>query len=123
MGSLDWMKGHGKGAEKEPKVFLSHGDRWALRRMIQHFDDGLLGNQGGEWRKTFDKMAERLTLRFRDPFGDRSVSVSAKEAEALSAFQNMYERHAADGKCPGTVGCGRYQGCVGPQWRAQGAGG
>jgi hypothetical protein len=79
------------------KAFLSIEERWALRRMTQQFDDGIVGyKQGGEWEKTFNTTAERLTLRFQDPFGDRPVSISPKEAEALDRFQKVYEREVTD---------------------------
>jgi hypothetical protein len=104
MGFLDWMKRNDGGKEnagKEQKVFLSQGERWALRRMTQHFDDGLVGyQQGGDWEKAFNKMAERLDLRPRDAFGDRPVSIGPKEAQALREFQKVYE-HDADGVYPG----------------------
>jgi hypothetical protein len=100
MGFLDWMKGNNPDIKEragERKVSLSHAERWALRRMTQQFDDGLVGHKhGGAWEKTFNEMAERLTLRFRDPFGDRPMRISPKEAEALNEFQKMYAREAGD---------------------------
>jgi hypothetical protein len=104
MGFLDWMRKKDGGAAavvKEQSVSLSYGERCALRRMTQHFDDGLVGcKHGGDWEKTFDKMAERLSLRPRDPFGDQPVSISAREAEALRKFQKVYEEDA-NGVYPG----------------------
>jgi hypothetical protein len=80
---------------KEESVFLSYGERCALRRMIAHFDDGLVGHkQAGNWNKAFDGMAERLGLRPRDPFGDQPVRISDQEAEALRSFQRVYNHDA-----------------------------
>jgi hypothetical protein len=79
MGFLDWMKKSKDNREDagKAKAFLSIEERWALRRMTQQFDDGIVGyKQGGEWEKTFNTTAERLTLRFQDPFGDRPVSIN-----------------------------------------------
>jgi len=104
MGLLDWIKksdGSKENTLQERNVFLSHSERSALRRMTQHFDDGLVGyKRGGNWEKPFNEMAERLNLRPRDPFGNGPVSISPKEAQALRDFQRTYERDA-DGVYPG----------------------
>jgi hypothetical protein len=74
---------------RERSVFLSYGERWALRSMTEHFDDGLVGyKQDGDWEKTFDKMAERLSLRPRDPFGD---SASKHRREGGEGAQQVSE--------------------------------
>jgi hypothetical protein len=105
MAFLDWVKRSVKSWSdgKEQKVSLSSAERWALRRMIGHYDDGIVGHgQRGEWEKTFNAMAERLSIRFRDPFGDASVRISAKEVEALRHFQGMYERDVSS-EYPGSI--------------------
>jgi len=101
---LDWM--NGRNATKQT---LKRGQSFramesaGLEAMTQHFDDGIVGcKQGGEWEKTFNEMADGLTPRFRDPSGDRPVSISPREANALNRFHKTYEREVED-RYPGSA--------------------
>lgn len=97
MGFLNWIKGGGASKDRPAPTYLTHAERCALRRMTQHLDDGLIGyGQTSEWLKTFDGMADRLTLRFRDPFGDKPVAITDSEAKGLEQFQKMYARDVED---------------------------
>ncbi len=65
--------------------------------MTQHLDDGLVVHKlGADSEKAFNGMAERLSLRPRDPFAGQPVSISPKEAEAVKAFQSAYEQDARE---------------------------
>jgi hypothetical protein len=97
MGFLDFKNGGSEEKAISEQRYLTAEERWSLRRMTQDLDDGLMHNKlGPEAEKTFNRMAERLELRPRDPFGDRAVAISSKEAEALDQFQKMYEKTASN---------------------------
>ena len=86
MGLLDWMKparagGRQSVAETPGQTFLSRGERAALKRLIEHFDDGLIDWNKGKsraWETDLEGTAERLG--FRDRFGAEAVRLSEKEA-------------------------------------------
>ncbi len=101
MGFLDWMRNRGSQATSkrpEREVYLSFGERAALKRLVQHFDDGLIGWQGGKpraWEADLEVTATRLG--FRDPFGQEPVRIGQIESEALSKFQQACEQDTAFG--------------------------
>jgi len=102
MDPLDWIKRGKNGRDTsrhyspEKKVFLDHGERAALKRLVQLYDDGLIGTPQAKipgWEKDLDATARRLG--FRDRFGHRVVQLSDKEAHAVRAFGQDCQQDAA----------------------------
>jgi hypothetical protein len=100
MGFLDWVRGRATQVAKQPEkeTFLSFGERAALKRIVQHFDDGLVGWQPGKpraWETDLEAMATRLG--FRDPFGDTPVRLEGNEVEAVSQLHAACQKDAEFG--------------------------
>jgi hypothetical protein len=100
---IDKLLGNENTASVKTSVSLDPEERAAIKRLLQHFDDGLIG-QGPvqkDWEKNLDATARRLG--FRDPFGQESVELKPHEVEALKGLHKVYEAQTWRVHCGGEM--------------------